>query len=165
MMADYSYENSLEWTQREYPSNDHYTEFTAYIDYPMPPPPVGQLSVQPRPQRASQAQQRPQAQRQPSQDKARLKRMSKGEALDLLESLKKTILAGALIGFFVLSALVATHMVGSAANNTPSPDPSFQQVPSDNGNGFFNQQGSGSSGGGFQFGGGGGQPSSGTRVS
>ncbi|HLL79680.1 MAG TPA: hypothetical protein VKT25_09285 [Ktedonobacteraceae bacterium] len=103
-------------------------------------------------------------------------KMSKADALELLDSLKSSILVGAIIGFGVLSALVATHAVGSAAGspNSSQSTPNNNSIlpnnnnndnntinnPSNNG-GFFNQQG-----GGNGFGSGGNsQPSSGTGVS
>jgi hypothetical protein len=101
-------------------------------------------------------------------------KMSKAEALNLLDSLKKTIMVGAIIGFGVLSALVATHPVGSAANgsqstpgfttpggNPNSPDNNNSSNNPSNNGGYFNQQG-----GGNGFGSGGySRPSSGTGVS
>jgi len=101
-------------------------------------------------------------------------KMSKTEALDLLDSLKKTIIAGAIVGFGVLSALVATHAVGSAASSsqstpgltTPGGNPNSPNTNNginnqSNNGGYFNQQG-----GGNPFGSGGySQPSSGTHVS
>ena len=165
-MEDYPYDASLEWVPREYPVDD----------YPAPPRTVPQWQ-QPQYYQQSgslQAQQPWQQvqQRQPVLAAASTAgtstkgRMSKSEALDLLESLKKSILVAALITFGVISGLVATHVVGSAANNTSSPSPStnpaLPQNPSDNG-GFFNQQGGG--GGGYQFGTGGSQPCSGSHTS
>lgn len=100
-------------------------------------------------------------------------KMSKADALELLDSLKTSIMVGAIIGFGVLSALVVTHAVGSAGsssqstpnnnsifpNNTTNPNNNSNN-PSNNG-GFFNQQG-----GGNGFGSGGySQPSGGTHVS
>ncbi len=123
-MEDYPYDASLEWVPREYPVDD----------YPAPPRPVPQWQ-QPQYYQQSgslQAQQPWQQvqQRQPGLAAASTAgtstkgRMSKSEALDLLESLKKSILVAALIAFGVISGLVATHVVGSAANNTSSPSPS-----------------------------------------
>lgn len=140
-MENYAYEESLEWVPREYPINDD----TNLADKP------GDV----------QQRQSGQAARPGNTGS----RMSKSEALDLVESLKKSILVAALITFGVLSALVATHVAGSAANNTSPPSPSFdpsQQQDPNNSGGFFNQQ---RGGGGYQFGPGGSQPSSGTRTS
>jgi hypothetical protein len=159
-MEDYPYDASLEWVPREYP-----------VEHPAPPQAVPQWQQPQYYQRSGslQAQQlrqpgRPGASTTTASTKGR---MSKSEALDLLESLKKSILIAALITFGVISGLVATHVVGSAANNTSSPSPSAnpafpQQNSSDNG-GFFNQQGGG--GGGYQFGSGGSQPFSGSHTS
>jgi hypothetical protein len=174
-MEDYPYDTSLEWVPREYPDDNS-------IGYPAPPQrasrPPQWNQYQPQAQASPHRQYQPQAQASPRQQHrqyqpqprqaarpdAKGARMSKAEALNLLESIKKTILIGALIAFGVLSGLVATHLVGSAANNaspSPSANPAQQQNPSTNG-GFFNQQGGG---GGYQFGPGGSQPSSGTRTS
>lgn len=196
-MEDYPYDESLEWVPREYPIDDDANpaskplggqqhdrlgyggySYTGYIDYPNPQQSLSQRQRHTQHQqyrqyqqqagsaRAGQAQQRQQFGQASHYDASR-GRMSKGEALNLLESLKKSILVGAIIAFGVLSALVATHAVGSAAgNNTSSPspsvDPSQQQNPSDPGGGFFNQQGGG---GGYQFGPGGSQPFSGSHTS
>jgi hypothetical protein len=100
-------------------------------------------------------------------------KMSKADALEMLESLKTSILVGAIVGFGVLSAFVATHAVGSSSSSSQStPNNNFispnnnnnnnnnSNNPSNNG-GFFNQQG-----GGNGFGSGGySQPSSGSGVS
>src|SRR5579862_1362409 len=102
MMEDFSYENSLEWVPREYP----------IIEYPSPQQPAGQrFPASPQPQRRQQFQQ-PAAQqlhRVRPQPTAHEKPMTKNEALGLLESLKRSILVGALLGFAVLSGLAATH--------------------------------------------------------
>ena len=102
-------------------------------------------------------------------------KMSKAKALDLLASLKKTIVIGAIIGFGVLSTLVATHAVGSAANQSQSTQGSNSISPDNNNNtntnnnsnnpsnnsGFFQQQGGGNGFGSGSYS----QPSSGTGVS
>lgn len=158
------------------------------VDYPMPAPPrqyqqvpTGQVGQQaygatrkaPVPGASYAAQ--PRQARPTDRGPAAKGKMSKADALELLDSLKSGILVGAIIGFGVLSALVATHAVGSAASspNSPQSTPNNNSIlpnnnnnnnnninnPSNNG-GFFNQQG----GNGFGSGGNS-QPSSGTGVS
>lgn len=172
------YDASLEWIPREYPAAQDRRAaqegigqpkwYAGHIDYP------GAASQQTYTGYRSAATPPYYAARPASREAATgSQKMPKAEALDLLASLKKTIMIGAIIGFGVLSALVATHAVGSAANqsqatpgsNSISPDNNNNtnnntDNPSNNG-GFFNQQG-----GGNGFGSGGySQPSSGTGVS
>lgn len=151
MTEDYSYENSLEWVPRDYP----------IIDSTTPP--------QEAPQHWQQGQKLISQPRQALMERAGGTRMSKAEALSLLESLKTAIVAGVLIVFVMLSALVASHVASSAANTAPGPlfNPSQQQGPY-NGGDFFRHHHHDD--GGYWFGGGGsqpvgGQPSSGTNVS
>lgn len=165
-MEDYPYDASLEWVPREY-----------QVDHPAPSQAVPQWQQSPYYQRSGSLQAQQQRQQAPRRQPgwasastitASTKgRMSKSEALDLLESLKKSILIASLITFGVISGLVATHVVGSTANNTSSPSPSaspaFPQQNSSNNGGFFNQQGGG--GGGYQFGPGSSQPFSGSHTS
>jgi hypothetical protein len=74
-------------------------------------------------------------------------RMSKAEALLLVDRCKKWLVAGSIVAFGVLAGLVAGHVIGSSShaanqsNNqaTPAPD-SSSTSPSNNG-GFFQQQG------------------------
>lgn len=183
------YDASLEWVPREYPAAQDRRaaqegigqpkRYAGYIDYP------GAASQQ-QPRQAQATQQTytgyrstaatpPYYAARPASREAAAgsQKMPKAEALDLLASLKKTIMIGAIIGFGALSALVATHAVGSAANqsqatpgsNSISPDNNNNtnnntDNPSNNG-GFFNQQG-----GGNGFGSGGySRSSSGTGVS
>jgi hypothetical protein len=183
-MKNYPYDASLEWVPREYPAAQDRRaaqegigqpqRYAGHIDYPS-----AASQQQPRQVQATQqtytgyrsaAATAPYYAARPASRGAAAgsQKMSKAEALDLLDSLKKTIMIGAIIGFGVLSALVATHAVGSAASqsqstpgsNSISPDNNNNTNPSNNG-GFFNQQG-----GGNGFGSGGySQPSSGTGVS
>ena len=176
------YDASLEWVPREYPAAQEGIGqpqwYAGYNDYP-----GAALPQQPRQVRATQqtysgyqsAATPPYYAARPASREAATgsQKMPKAEALDLLASLKKTIMIGAIIGFGALSALVATHAVGSAANqsqatpgsNSISPDNNNNtnnntDNPSNNG-GFFNQQG-----GGNGFGSGGySRSSSGTGVS
>lgn len=162
------------------------------VDYPMPAPPRQYQQV-PTEQVDRQAWQQaygatrkapvpgaryaaqPRQARPADRGSATKGKMSKADALELLDSLKSSILVGAIIGFGVLSALVATHAVGSAAsssNSTQSTPNNNSILPNNNNNdnnninnpsnngGFFNQQG----GNGFGSGGNS-QPSSGTHVS
>src|ERR1700740_1201173 len=122
-MEDYPYDASLEWVPREYPA-EHPALPQAVPQWQQPQyyQRSGSLQAQ---QPWQQAQQRQPGRASASTATASTKgRMSKSEALDLLESLKKSILITALITFGVISGLVAPHVVGSAANNTSSPSPS-----------------------------------------
>lgn len=183
-MKNNPYDESLEWVPWEYPAPQEdmgqqqwYPGYGGYPDgtaqqqqaRPTRQAYTGYQSAAPAPYYATRQQQaRPEAGR----TKASSQKMPKAEALELLDSLKKMIVVGSVIGFGVLSALVATHAVGSTANpsqatpggNSISPNNNNGMNdngtnPSDNG-GFFNQ------GGGNGFGSGGfSQPSSGTGVS
>ncbi|HYB01921.1 MAG TPA: hypothetical protein VED37_16995 [Ktedonobacteraceae bacterium] len=96
-------------------------------------------------------------------------RMSKAQAMDLVDTYKKRLIVASLVVFGLVSGLVAFHQVGAAANQAPV-DPSqstpvTQPQPSDGG-GFFDQNQQG----GNNFGSGGfwqrqQPPSSGTGVS
>ena len=192
-MEPYPYEESLEWVPREYPINDNtnpaaklsegrqrdytghpdYPGYPGNLEYPTPSQPATRWQPSQRYPQYQQPQQYQQRRPQPAQQRSSVQatrlaktgaRMSKSEALNLLESLKKSILVAALIAFGVLSGLVATHVVGSAASGPSSPSPSVgpsQQNPNNSG-GYFNQQGGG---GGYQFGPGGSQPFSGSHTS
>ena len=198
-MENYPDDASLEWLPGEYQGEsladyerrirneglDHPQRYSGHLDYPTVSPYQQSRQAQARQQQTSAGYRPSQAARplyparQQQTGSTRRgaapgsQKMSKAEALDLLDSLKKTIMVGAVIGFGVLSALVVTHAVGSAAS-TPQATPGFttpggnptspgnnntNNNPSNNG-GYFNQQG------GNPFGSGGySQPSSGTRVS
>ena len=74
-------------------------------------------------------------------------RMSKVEALELVDRWKRWLVAGSIVAFGVLSGLVAGHAIGSASQPANQPNnqaaPSFNapsNSPSDNG-GFFQQGG------------------------
>jgi hypothetical protein len=93
-------------------------------------------------------------------------RMSKAEALEVVDQCKRWLVAGSIVAFGVISGLVAGHVIGSssqAANQSNNQDaPSFNSPsnsPSNNG-GFFQQ-------GGNNFGNGnsGQSPSSGSHTS
>ncbi len=94
-------------------------------------------------------------------------RMPKAEALALVEQFKVWLVAGSIVTFGVLTALVAGHMVGSTANANSSNNQTLSATnpsntsPSSNG-GFFPQQQ-----GGNNFGNGGvsQQPVSGSHTS
>jgi hypothetical protein len=98
--------------------------------------------------------------------------MSKAEALELLDALKKALVVTSLVAFGVLSGLVATHAVGSSTGASSGGDPSSQSAPAQpadpfhaddpgGSGGFFNHQG----GYGFGSGGSGQAPSTGSSVS
>ncbi len=94
-------------------------------------------------------------------------RMSKAQALELVNIYKKRLIFATLVIFGLVSGLVAFHQVGAAANQAPV-DPSqsapLTQPQPSNGGGFFdqNQQGGNNfgSGGYWQQ-----PPASGTGVS
>ena len=86
----------------------------------------------------------------------------KAETLRRLHILKKRIAVLTVLGFGVLSGLVAGHHVGAAAQSKPAA-PAATTVPApapstDQGNGFFDQGGTSNQGGyGYGFGNGGSQ--------
>ncbi len=192
-MENYPYDASQEWAPVEYqgesPADYEWRAQNAGMDYPQGYP--GYIDYPPvtpyqKPQQAyagyrpSQAARPLDPVRQQQTGSTRRgaapgsQKMSKAEALDLLDSLKKTIMVGAIIGFGVLSALVVTHAVGSAASpsqstpgfTTPGGNPNSpgnnntNNNPSNNG-GYFNQQGGGNGFGSGSYS----RPSSGTGVS
>jgi hypothetical protein len=80
----------------------------------------------------------------------------KAETVRRLHRLKKRIAVLTVLGFGVLSGLVAGHHVGAAAQSTPAA-PAATTVPApstDQGNGFWDQGGT-SDQGGYGFGNGG----------
>ncbi len=197
-MDHYPYDASLEWVPREYQvdekqdprkervgsSQQRYTGHIEYPNAPYPQPtrpaPQGQqrqsyasyqaAHAAPQSQYAAQPRQR---QDRPAERGAAAasQRMSKADAMELADSLKRTLMVGAIIGFGVLSVFVATHAVGSSSGSSQSTpglnstggNPNSPNTNNNNTNngGFFNQQG-----GGNGFGSGGySQPSSGTHVS
>jgi hypothetical protein len=84
----------------------------------------------------------------------------KAETVRRLHILKKRIAVLTVLGFGVLSGLVAGHHVGAAAQSKPAA-PAATTVPTpapstDQGNGFFDQEGT-SDQGGYGFGNGGSQ--------
>jgi len=197
-MKNYPYDESPEWVPREYPAAQDRRAAqegigqpqrdAGHIDYPGVAP-----QQQPRQAQATQqtyagyrsaaatapdyAARQQQARPASRGATAGSQKMSKAKALDLLNSLKKTIVIGAIIGFGVLSTLVATHAVGSAANQSQSTQGSNSISPDNNNNsntntnnnsnnpsnngGFFQQQGGGNGFGSGSYS----QPSSGTGVS
>lgn len=190
-MKSYPYDASPEWVPREYPAAQDRRAAqegigqpqrdAGHIDYPSVAP-----QQQPRQAQATQqtyagyrsaAATAPYYAARPASRGATAgsQKMSKAKALDLLDSLKKTIVIGAIIGFGVLSTLVATHAVGSAANQSQSTQGSNSISPDNNNNtntnnnsnnpsnngGFFQQQGGGNGFGSGSYS----QPSSGTGVS
>ncbi len=95
-------------------------------------------------------------------------RMSKAQALDLVDVYKKRLIVATLVVFGLVSGLVAFHQVGVSANQAPvdpsQPVPVTQPAQPPDDGGFFNQNQQG----GNNFGSGGfwqQQPSSGTGVS
>jgi len=93
----------------------------------------------------------------PSQASASPLRMSKAEALIVVNRCKRWLIAGALVAFGMLSALVAGHVVGATSNQT-KPASNNQTKPASNtpttssssdGNFFQQQQGEGYGGYGF----------------
>jgi hypothetical protein len=91
----------------------------------------------------------------PSQEKPAASRLSKAEALAFVSACKKWLVAGSLVTFVALSALVAGHITGAASNqvtpasnsNTNSTSPSYDNNGNynnnDNNNGGFFRQGGG----------------------
>jgi len=192
MMDHYPYDASLEWVPREYqvdeqhdprkkPGDSSQQRYTGQIEYPnatyqQPARPARQTlqqsyvsyqAAQSATQARYAAQQR-QAKPTERGAAAASQRMSKADAMEMADSLKRTIMVGAIIGFGVLSVFVATHAVGSSSGSsqstpgstTPGGNSNSPNTNNNNG-GFFNQQG-----GGNGFGSGGNsQPSSGTHVS
>jgi hypothetical protein len=176
-MKSCPYDESPEWVPREYPAaQDHRAaqegigqpqRDAGHIDYPGVAPQqqprqaqatqqtyAGYRSAATAPNYAARQQQARPASRGAT---AGSQKMSKANALELLDSLKKSIVIGAIIGFGVLSTLVATHAVGSAANQSQSTQGSNSISPDNNNNtntnnnsnnpsnngGFFQQQGGG----------------------
>lgn len=105
-------------------------------------------------------------------------RMSKAEALTVVQRSKKWLIAGSFVAFGIFSGLAASHAVGTAsasnqASPTPSKSGSNQASPSDNqnnpGGGYFQdpQQQQQQQGGGYGFGNGSSNlpPVSGSHVS
>lgn len=95
---------------------------------------------------------RPAMAARPEQKKPVPPRMSKAEALEVVDQCKRWLVAGSIVAFGVISGLVAGHVIGSAGQaanqsnnqdapsfNSPSNSPSFNS-PSNNG-GFFQQGG------------------------
>lgn len=91
---------------------------------------------------------RPAMQVRSEQKKPATPRMSKAEALEVVDQCKRWLVAGTMVAFGVISGLVAGHVIGSANQsnnqsapsiNTPSNSPSINS-PSNNG-GFFQQGG------------------------
>ena len=188
-MKNNPYDESLEWVPREYPAPQEdigqQQRYAGHSGYPngaaqqqqaRPTQAMQQTyagyqyqAADPIPYYAARQQQvRPTA----GGVKASSQKMPKADALELLAALKKMIVVGSIIGFSVLSALVATHAVGNTANQSQSTpggnsiSPNYNNTTNNNGTnpsnngGFFNQ------GGGNGFGSGGySQPSSGTGVS
>jgi hypothetical protein len=84
-------------------------------------------------------------------------RLSKAEALALVDTCKKWLIVGSFVAFGILSGLVAGHVVGSTsttstqsptpASNPPATSPTSPNSPSPNGGSFQQQQQ-----GGFGFG-------------
>jgi hypothetical protein len=87
-------------------------------------------------------------------------RMSKAEALTIVRRCKRWLIAGSLVAFGVLSALVASHVVGSTSDQAPSasnsqvtPPANGQITSSTSDGGFFEQpQPQLQLGGGYGFG-------------
>lgn len=77
------------------------------------------------------------------QKKPATPRMSKAEALEVVDQCKRWLVAGSIVAFSVLSGLVAGHVVGSSSQGADQSNnqstPSFNS-PSNNG-GFFQQRG------------------------
>lgn len=74
-------------------------------------------------------------------------RMTKAEALDLVDQWKRWLVAGSIVAFGILSGLAAGHAIGSSSQQTSQPDnqdaPFFNSPsnsPYDNG-GYFQQGG------------------------
>ena len=79
----------------------------------------------------------------------------KAETIRRLHSLKKRIAVLTVLGFGVLSGLVAGHHVGAAAQSTPAAPATttMPAPPTDQGNGFWDQGGTSDQGGyGYGFG-------------
>lgn len=90
---------------------------------------------------------RPAIQTRSEQKKPVTPRMSKAEALELVDRGKRWLVAGSIVGFGILSGLIAGHVIGSSSQPANQPNnqntPSFNSPsnsPSNNG-GFFQQGG------------------------
>ncbi len=75
-------------------------------------------------------------------------RLSKAQALELVHTCKKCLIAGSIVVFGILTGLVAGHVTGTTSNQaTPASNTPSTTSPS-TGGGFFQQQ----QGGGYGFG-------------
>jgi hypothetical protein len=129
------YDTSLEWT-------NFYSQPTENVrPYPLTPA-YQQEKVKPRPA---------------------VRRLSKQEALERVQTLKGYIVVATLLGFAALAGLVASQIVATNTVTLPGQSqgsPNIQQNPSgpaynsapSNSGGFFNQQGQGQGQGGYGFG-------------
>ena len=98
----------------------------------------------------------------PQQARSTQLRMSKAEALEFVDACKKWLIAGSIIGFGLLSGLVAVRATGVTSSQSTPSSTSPATSPSSGGNYFQQQPGGGSNFGNnnpFQ------PPVSGSRVS
>ena len=133
-------ENAYEPDEQLMLSYQQYREYTE----PVPVRPQQQIFLPPPPVVArSNALYRPAASALPirsAQAKASPRRLSKAEALTLVEQCKRWIVAGSLVAFGILGFLAAEHAIG-AVSNQPGPASNGPSTSSSDDGGFFQQQG------------------------